>query len=287
MGCYGRFERLMAILLGSLSGGMQPSAPTIGTATAGDTTASVAFTASSYIGKGTITYTATSSPGGLTATGASSPLTVSGLTNGTAYTFTVVGTTNYGVASVASAASNSVTPATQGAFESLQTVTSSSPFFSAQFNSIPQTYKHLQIRVLYGESRTANDVDYLRVRVNGRSGTTYWRLAYGQWNGTAQSNNGTGFNEFYSSISAVSAGSTYTGTFGAGILYLMDYTNANKKPSLMGWTGVASEGGYYASAHGGMTSNYANEAVTSIEVFIEGTLNFKAYSHVALYGIKG
>jgi hypothetical protein len=55
----------------------------------------------------------------------------------------------------------------------------------------------------------------------------------------------------------------------------------------MGWTGVASSGGYYASAHAGMTSNYADEAVTSIEVFIEGTLNFKAYSHVALYGIKG
>jgi hypothetical protein len=61
MGCYGRFERLMAILLGSLSGGMQPSAPTIGTATAvDDVSATVAFTASSYIGKGTITYTATS-----------------------------------------------------------------------------------------------------------------------------------------------------------------------------------------------------------------------------------
>jgi large repetitive protein len=102
------------IILGAGTGGMQPSAPTIGTATGGDTTASVAFTASSYIGKGTITYTATSSPGGLTATGASSPLTVSGLTNGTAYTFTVVGNTNYGVASVASAASNSVTPAVSG-----------------------------------------------------------------------------------------------------------------------------------------------------------------------------
>ena len=177
------------IIIGAGTGGMQPSAPTIGTATAGDTDASVAFTASSYIGKGTITYTATSSPGGLTATGASSPLTVSGLTNGTAYTFTVVGTTNYGVSSVASAASNSITPASAASFESIATTTSSSPFFSAQFNSIPQTFKHLQIRILYGESRTINDVDYLRVRVNGRNGTTYWRLAYGQWNGTAQSNN--------------------------------------------------------------------------------------------------
>jgi hypothetical protein len=71
----------------------------------------VPFTASSYVGKGTITYTATSSPSGITGTSASSPITVSGLSNGTAYTFTVVGATNYGVSSGASGASNSVTPA--------------------------------------------------------------------------------------------------------------------------------------------------------------------------------
>jgi hypothetical protein len=34
----------------------------------------------------------TSSPGGLTVNGASSPITVTGLTNGTAYTFTVAAT---------------------------------------------------------------------------------------------------------------------------------------------------------------------------------------------------
>ncbi|NDB57250.1 hypothetical protein EB001_02190 [bacterium] len=274
------------IILGAGAGGMRPSAPTIGTATAGDTTASVAFTPSTYIGKGTITYTATSSPGGFTGTASSSPITVSGLTNGTAYTFTVVGTTNYGVASAASAASNSITPAAAGAFESIQTVTSSSAFFSAQFNSIPQTYKHLQIRVFYGESRTANDVDYLRVKVNGRN-ANYWRLVYGQWNQVAQSGNTTGNDAFYSSLSAVSNGSTYTNTFGGGIFYFMDYTNTNKKPNLMGWTGVATETGYTAAAHAGMTSNTANENISSIEVLIEPTLNFKAYSHVALYGIKG
>jgi hypothetical protein len=90
--------------------GMKPTTPTIGTATAGNAQASVAFTASSYIGKGTISYTVTSSPGSFTASGSSSPLTVTGLSNGTAYTFTVIGTTNYGVASATSSASNSVTP---------------------------------------------------------------------------------------------------------------------------------------------------------------------------------
>jgi hypothetical protein len=90
-----------------------PGAPTIGTATAGGAgsgTATVTFTAPTNLGSGTVTYTATSSPGGVTGTGASSPVTVSGLTIGTAYTFTVVASTPGGT-SPASAASNSVTPA--------------------------------------------------------------------------------------------------------------------------------------------------------------------------------
>jgi hypothetical protein len=98
------------------SDGKQPDAPTIGTATGGNASASVAFTASVYKGKNNTisTYTATSSPGGNTGTSATSPITVSSLTNGTAYTFTVTATANYGtgidVLSLASAASNSVTP---------------------------------------------------------------------------------------------------------------------------------------------------------------------------------
>jgi uncharacterized protein (TIGR02145 family) len=71
---------------------------------------SVAFTAPASNGGTDITgYTVTSSPGGFSATGASSPLVVTGLTNGTAYTFTVVATNAVGN-SVASAASGAVTP---------------------------------------------------------------------------------------------------------------------------------------------------------------------------------
>jgi hypothetical protein len=101
----------MPILGSSSSGGLKPTTPTIGTATADNESASVPFTTSSYVGKGTITYTATSNPGGFTGTSASSPITVSGLSNGTSYTFTVVGSTNYGISSEVSGTSNSVTPA--------------------------------------------------------------------------------------------------------------------------------------------------------------------------------
>lgn len=107
------------------SAGKKPTTPIIGTAVAGSLSASVPFTPSAYIGKATITYTATSNPGGVQATSASSPITVSSLIGGTQYTFTVVGTTNYGVPSDASDFSNPVTP------------TGAPPFFPPFFPFFP------------------------------------------------------------------------------------------------------------------------------------------------------
>ena len=92
-----------------------PDAPTIGTAVAADAQATVSFTAPSSDGGSAITsYTATSSPDGITGTlsqAGSGSITVTGLTNGTAYTFTVTATNAIGT-STASAPSGSVVPAT-------------------------------------------------------------------------------------------------------------------------------------------------------------------------------
>jgi hypothetical protein len=85
-------------------------APTIGTATAGNASASVTFSAPSDVGSAPITnYTVISTPSSITGTGASSPITVSGLSNGTSYTFKVNAYNGAGT-SAYSAASNSVTP---------------------------------------------------------------------------------------------------------------------------------------------------------------------------------
>ncbi|MGG1517866.1 fibronectin type III domain-containing protein [Paenibacillus oryzisoli] len=89
---------------------IKPDAPVVTGVTPGNGEASVAVMVPFDGGRPVTSYTVTSSPDGITATGASSPIAVTGLTNGTAYTFTVTATNSVGT-SDASAASDSITPA--------------------------------------------------------------------------------------------------------------------------------------------------------------------------------
>ncbi|PSS68486.1 hypothetical protein AYI85_15050 [Shewanella algae] len=87
-----------------------PGAPTSVNAVASDASATVSFSAPASTGGAAISsYTVTSSPGGLTASGAGSPLTVSGLSNGTDYSFTVSASNTAGTGPTSSP-SNTVTP---------------------------------------------------------------------------------------------------------------------------------------------------------------------------------
>lgn len=143
-----------------------PGAPTIGTATAGDTTATVDFTGPASDGGSPITsYTATAvdstnpANGGQSSTGASSPLTVTGLTDGDSYTFTVAATNANGPGP-ASAPSNAVVPmssspgpltivtttipdASRGSFYStpLQASGGSSPYRWRRVGALPKGFR--------------------------------------------------------------------------------------------------------------------------------------------------
>jgi hypothetical protein len=91
-----------------------PSAPIIGTATAGHGSATVSFAPPSTDGRSPITgYTVTCTPANdgiiRSASGSASPILVSGLSSGKTYTCTVVATNGVG-SGLASSASNAVTP---------------------------------------------------------------------------------------------------------------------------------------------------------------------------------
>jgi trimeric autotransporter adhesin len=176
----------MPILGANSSGGSRPSTPTIGTASDGGTgtTASVAFTPSTYIGKGTINYTVTSSPGNITASGSSSPITVTGLTTGTAYTFTVQGTTNYGVTSAVSSASNSMTPVNPITYDMDLLATSTATGTNIiSFTGLSSAYNTFIVRGYY--TAAVEGLSFVGGRFNGLTANYKYNNNVVTWTGSA------------------------------------------------------------------------------------------------------
>lgn len=277
----------MSILGNDSSAGKKPTTPVIGTATDGGTgtTVSVPFTPSTYIGKGTITYTALSTPGSISATSSGTPITVTGLTSGTAYTFTVTGNTNYGVASDASAASNSVTPLVPTVFESIATTyLSAGNQSTVQFSSIPQTYTHLQIRGVSKNTNTNASYSDLLVRFNGDTVTNFMAHSF-------SGNGSSGFSGFSGTQAHIQIGNTLprssaseANMFGTFIIDIMDYTNTNKFKTTNTFSG-SSKNTLGSQVHLMSGLWRSTSAINTILLFSDSN-DLARYSHFALYGIK-
>jgi hypothetical protein len=98
-------------MIGAAVAATAPGAPSVLNVKAGNTQATISFSAPASNGGSAITrFTVTSNPGNITVSGATSPITVIGLTNGASYTFTVTASNAAGSSSP-SAASSAVTPA--------------------------------------------------------------------------------------------------------------------------------------------------------------------------------
>jgi hypothetical protein len=151
-----------------------PNAPAITGVTSGNGQVDVAFTAPADNGGSTITtYTATSSPGSFTGTlsqAGSGTITVSGLTNGTAYTFTVTATNALGT-SAASAASASITPS-WAAGEVTYTI------LDQYTNDVPTGTSYTKLE-LYNEYVDAGSVDASPFVITKQTSHTGGILFYG------------------------------------------------------------------------------------------------------------
>ena len=259
-----------------------PSVPTIGSATAVNfESVNVAFTApGAYAGS---TYTATSSPGGLTGTSASSPILVTGLSELTAYTFTVTATNATGT-SGASAASDAVTtPAgDNGVMFPIQMVSVGAAGASTiEFTSIPSTYTHLQIRGI-GRTTTATTSVAFFTQFNSDTASNYnYHYMYAD-STTAYSGGSANESNIYAF--RTTGASATSGMFGAGVIDILDYKNTNKYKTLRSLSGENRNGdGYVFYCSGAWRST---SAITSIKLFYSSG-NFAQYSQFALYGIKG
>lgn len=170
-----------------------------------------------------------------------------------------------------------------GDYESIQTATVGSGGSSAiTFNSIPSTYKHLQVRWIAKTNRNSADGHGpMQVVLNGATTPTnyYQHALYGTGSGTptAEANN-------YNYVSYVASTTNIT-PFGVGIMDVLDYANSNKNTTLRTLGGFDNNGSGFVALDSNLWNNTA--AVNSIAFYpFLGTL-FTQYSHFALYGIKG
>ncbi len=262
-----------------------PDAPTIGTATAGTESATVTYTAAATGGAVT-TFTATSSPGSITGTGAS-PITVSGLTGGTAYTFTVRGSNTTGT-SPASAATSPVTPTVATSYESIATVTVGSTAQAAiEFTSIPQTYKHLQIRSVSRKDGSQTGAPGLAMIFNGDDNESYnaHYLQFGFYNTVSDAYSSNVARANMNAMYSAGGGQT-ANVFAPGIFDILDYTNTSKYKTVRSISGPSSNVNAsdldYIILGGGLWRS--TSAINSIKISLN---NFVQHSQFALYGIKG
>jgi len=165
-----------------------------------------------------------------------------------------------------------------GDYESIATA-SGSGVSQIVFSSIPQTYKHLQVRAIQRSGRSAVG-DYGNIFLNGD--TTLSNYTGHRMRGDGSSATAAGATSDYS-YGDYPAGTTTANVFGGFIFDLLDYTNTNKNKTQRILYGY--------DANGSGQINFASKlwlstaAVTSLTFDNRGT-NWNANTTFALYGVK-
>jgi hypothetical protein len=166
-------------------------------------------------------------------------------------------------------------------FDSIATVTvGSTSQTTITFSDIPQTYKHLQLRIM-AKGNLATTVYSVGMRFNSDSGTNY---SYHRLTGNGSSASSTGSYP-QSTIYFDATGTTATNIFAASMIDIVDYTNTNKYKTVKTLGGYDNNG---AGSVGLQTSVWSSTAaITNISFTTVGYGDWLQYSQFALYGIKG
>lgn len=181
---------------------------------------------------------------------------------------------------VASQITGHLNPYATGSYESIQTISVGSNVQTVQFTSIPQTYKHLEIRGFTRDTYT-NTYPGIYATIGGSSGTFNYMGGDG----------GGGVGGVGGAVSAYtgnSVGNDQTaGNYMPMIIRIPDYTNTSRIKMMNNMLAHSSNGATNTVSFWTWSSG-STAAVTDV-LFGEGDTNFKLMpgSHWALYGIKG
>ena len=175
-------------------------------------------------------------------------------------------------------------------YESIATTTLTTTTSTVTFSSIPQTYKHLQLRMWAKSDRANSAGNTVFGYANGDDApsypTNYWTHGLTGDGSSATSGslgNTAGLNYGFYVGTAQGASSASIGS--VAIVDFLDYSNTSKYKTMRSLSGEDSNSvNGTISLRSSLWSNTA--AITSLQLICL-SYNFTQYSKFALYGIKG
>ena len=178
-----------------------------------------------------------------------------------------------------------------GSFESIATSSiGSDGTGTITFDSVPATFKHLQLRLIARTNRATVPGDYLKIKFNDDASSNYIQHSLStSLADTPIRSDSDGVGTFIYGYHITSV-SPY---FSSSMYEILEYRSTNKTKVIRGYTGQDSNAnfvnGYNASGVGFISAlwNNSSDPITKITIQpVVGTV-FVQYSHFALYGIKG
>lgn len=177
-----------------------------------------------------------------------------------------------------------------GDFESIATITvGAGGASSIEFVDIPQTFAHLQIRMIGRDNRAAyfnNNV----LQFNGDTTAANWanHFLYGEGNSASAFGSGdAAFNRFHNHSASALANS-----FSAIIMDILDYSSTSKNTTVRvlqgrdnNGTGSGGDNQGFVMLSSGLWKN--TSAVSSIKIAPQNSASFVQHSTAALYGVRG
>jgi len=167
-----------------------------------------------------------------------------------------------------------------GDFESIASTTVGTATPTITFSSIPQTFSHLQLRMIVRSAGASSD--YIKVRPNNDSNSVYsyhYLIGNGSSTFAGSELSNTGMRVDKPTLSGDTAS-----IFGTNVSDLLEYANTNIYKTLRTIYGVDVNG---AGEVGLTSSNWrSTTAITSLVITLNTGSNFAVNSSFALYGVK-
>jgi hypothetical protein len=187
-------------------------------------------------------------------------------------------------------ASSKSTGLSTGYYSIASGVVDSGESLTIDFSTIPDTYKHLQIRIS-ARSTYSYTVDDAFMRFNGDTGNNY---SYHNYYGAAPLNSFININQSTTNDKlnwgqAGGIGTSLKGQYGLAVIDILDYASTSKKKSFRSTSGMSTNSAGQSNI-GGRVGNATGlwnntDAINQITIFSASPRNFNENSVFSLYGI--